>query len=396
MLGQVQGRLPHTAGRRVDEDGLTGFEFGFFQGKICAQVGRGHGGGRGEAPPLWDGCHERAPGHGDRAEGPREDPHHPVARGEVLHVRADLQDHARALVADTSWFRVHPHGDQDVTEVDPGRADRDAYLVGGQGAVLLGGGNGGEPVDPARLAYFQFPVRATLRQVDAVVFRCGLGQSRHVRTTVTDGHARFVRRGGGPDEESVEPVGVQQEEASGVLGLCGGDQSPHRCPGQVHGFGFHGIVRKTYRVVRGDDDPGTAEAFVVHQHTKEGEQALEFGAHTGGCVPGPAAGGYHDQLRHGNAGLQRGLHIGDVGVPRHAFRAGGAHGQPRVGDDCVRTLLGLGNGHFRPVLLEESGWFGGHRGLAHSETVDRQNRVTVGVCVDHRPCVGGGSPGPDP
>src|SRR5699024_2708009 len=122
----------------------------------------------------------------------------------------------------TSWFRVHPHGDQDVTEVDPGRADRDAYLVGGQGAVLLGGGNGGEPVDPARLAYFQFPVRATLRQVDAVVFRCGLGQSRHVRTTVTDGHARFVRRGGGPDEEGVEPVGVQQEEASGVLGLCGG------------------------------------------------------------------------------------------------------------------------------------------------------------------------------
>src|SRR5699024_11691564 len=113
------------------------------------------------------------------------------------------------------------HGDQDVTKVDPGRADRDAYLVGTQGAVLFGGGNGGESVDPARLAYFQFPVRATLRQVDGVVFRSGLGQSRHVRTTVTDGHARLVHGGDGPDEECVESVGVQQEETSGVLGLCG-------------------------------------------------------------------------------------------------------------------------------------------------------------------------------
>ncbi len=339
-------------------------------------------------------------GDDDGAESAGHGAEDAVAGGEAGDGLADGGDHAGGLGAHGARLaRVHAERVQHVAEVETGRLDVDADLVGAEWledlrargedqvvqAALAGGvqaprgaGGGeeagcrGEPFEPAdqrgALADGELGVAAAqqTRQV---------GQER----------AQGVR--------GVRSVEVQQNEAVRVLGLGGAHQAPGGTGREVaDGLGVVGGDRS-----RGDEDQaGVGEPVgclpLLEQVERPRGQRVDGGGHVGavgvrvlgaGRVTGP---GERDEDEVGCCG-RVGVGAGQVGEGGQ----GGAHAKHVVAEGRRgQALGGLDRGCGRPVQAEDRLLAaGGDRGAGH-----RGGAQDQGLCAEHRDALGvdGGQP----
>ncbi len=158
LTGQLHCRHADPSGCRVDQHCLPGLELRqIHQGVVSGQEGDRHRRRFHERPALGHPDDHSLVGHRDRAERPGHEAHHPVARRDIRHPRADLEHHSRALAADRRLPRVEIERDQHISEVQPGGPHADTDLSGGERLPRLGTGKEREVLERPLMLEAQTP-----------------------------------------------------------------------------------------------------------------------------------------------------------------------------------------------------------------------------------------------
>ncbi len=218
--GELDGGHPDATGGRVDEHGLPGGQPAEVEQAVVGGDERDrHGRGLGEGPPGGHRDEQAGIGHRGRAESTGEQAEHAITDGEPGDVRRDFGDDTGGLgPEDSGRIGVHAERDEDIAEVDPGRAhgDPDVPVREGlrrcrsEGEAVEGAAGGGQPPGLPR---------------DDQGTTVGAREARRGESAVTDGELGF---GGGQGGE-IGPrrvVEVEELEPAGVLGLRGAHQAP--------------------------------------------------------------------------------------------------------------------------------------------------------------------------
>ena len=233
VAGDLDGGLTHTASAGMDEHPLPRREPGDLdQGDIGGQKRHRHRGGLGKRPTGRDGYHRVLIGdRGGRERVVREKAHHRIAGPNTGDLGAGVKDDpgrfaAQAFIADSA--QRHDH----VMEVQPGGPYLNADLPGGQ----RGGRTGRQQGEVGQVAFTrggQLPVGG-IRWGQGQ----GAGHARDMDDTIAQSQLRLADRWRQGDGKQVvlgggAVIGIEQNDAVGVLVLGGVDHAPERGVGQI-------------------------------------------------------------------------------------------------------------------------------------------------------------------
>ncbi len=293
VAGELDGGHADTARGGVHEDALAGAQIcQVDQSVVGGEEDHGGGGGLFEGPLLGHPGQHPPVGDRDRPVAAGEHPEDPVPDREIGDARPGRGDDSGALDAHRARFAgEQAEGVERVTEVHAGGADLDAHLVVGRRGEQLGRGQQRQVLQRAAFRGAQQPRGRAVGGWQQGVPGAGTGQPRPVGDAVAEHELRFAGRRGGGHQVVGRLVGVDQNEAVGVLRLSGTDQAPHRGV-----RGIHVGVRLCGHGRSGADDEGAVL----------GEGRLQPGEHLRGhLVDRAVADGEHLGLRVPAVGVER-------------------------------------------------------------------------------------------
>ena len=174
------------------------------------------------------------------ARRPGEEAHHPVARGEVADLRADLHDDARALAADRGVAGVHAQAISTSRKFSPAARTATRTSVGPSGSPAPGQ-EPGRLVQGAPLSGKEPPgARRGGRVAQGAGRVRPRGTSGAPSRRASWGSPTVVATATASPSRGARAVGVDQGEAAGVLGLGGAEQAPDGGLGEIGGLPLPG------------------------------------------------------------------------------------------------------------------------------------------------------------